>query len=556
MTRWAWWLSCGLTGLVKDGFGDYQHGMASNAYKKDGMGMGAAAVLLAFGVLLSRFMGLVRDKVVAYAFGASLESDLYFAAFVIPDFINYLLAGGYFSITLIPILSKLKQDAKIEAERFFGAVLFWTAVAATGAALLTLSLAPALVDLTAPGFSPEAKVQLVRFVRIITPAQIFFLVGACFTSLLYLRRRFVVPALAPLVYNGMIILFGVIFLKRGMEGFCWGVLAGAILGNCLLPLWAVLRLKHVTGEGFAIRPGFTHPELKRFVLIALPLMLGQSAVVLDEQFLRVFGSIIGEGAVSRLNYARRVMLVPVGVVAQAAGAASYPFLAALYAKNDRFGFDQALNTALKNTAVCIIPIAAFMIAVAPETITLLFMQGKFSPADVPAAAQALRIMLLFVGCWGVQQIICRAFYAESDTLTPALWGTAASILALPLYWFLSKSFGEFGAALAGGLVALLYTGLLLWLWRRRRGDVALWGLFRTLWRVSLLAGAAMLAAWPVGAGVDLVLNGRPLTAALVSILVSGIYFSLTYYLIGRFLLPDAAGPLLDLVQAKLKRRRQ
>jgi len=125
-----------------------------------------------------------------------------------------------------------------------------------------------------------------------------------------------VPALIPLVYNGCIIAGGLLLGSRGMEGFCWGVLVGAILGSFALPLLAAR-----TGEQGTLRyrPLFRHADLKRFILLALPLMLGQSVVVLDEQLLRVFGSLTVEGAVSWLNYARRVMLVPVGVVAQAAG---------------------------------------------------------------------------------------------------------------------------------------------------------------------------------------------------------------------------------------------
>ena len=197
--------------------------------------MGWAALVIGLSVLLSRFMGLIRDKAIAYLFGATQESDIYFAAFVIPDFINYLLAGAYFSITLIPLLSETFGRDHEDGWRLFSAVLTWVAVGSTVLTATAMILAPQLAMVAAPGLDLSARTQLIHFLRIILPAQAAFLPGACLLALLYLRKQFHVPALVPIIYNGSIILVGMLFRRHGMEGFCWGVVLGAFAGNLLLP---------------------------------------------------------------------------------------------------------------------------------------------------------------------------------------------------------------------------------------------------------------------------------------------------------------------------------
>ena len=171
--------------------------------------MGVAALILAASTLLSRFMGLIRDKVISWQFGAGGEADMYFAAFVVPDIINYLLAGGFMSITLIPLLSRRFGEDEADAWRFYSCVVTWIVVCALVLTGLGALFAPQLAHLAAPGLAEAKYERLALFMRIVLPAQVFFLVGSCLMALLYLRRQFVVPALTPLVYNGCIILAGV-----------------------------------------------------------------------------------------------------------------------------------------------------------------------------------------------------------------------------------------------------------------------------------------------------------------------------------------------------------
>jgi putative peptidoglycan lipid II flippase len=509
--------------------------------------MGAAAAILAGGILFSRLMGLVRDKVISYYFGATFESDVYFAAFVIPDFINYLLAGGYFSITLIPLLAERFERDEADGWRLFSAVFTWVVLAAlavTGAAMLA---APSLARLAGPGFPPEALARLTAFLRIILPAQVFFLAGSILTAILYLRRQFVIPALIPLVYNGAIILVGLLGIRRGMDGFCWGVLAGSLLGNFLLPLTAAMA-----GGGVRLAPRLTHPGLKVFWLLALPLMLGQSVVVLDEQFLRLFGSLAGEGAVSWLNYARRLLFVPVGVVAQAAGVASYPFLAGLAAAGEHERFDRTMKSTLTGMAVFMLPMAVWLILAAEPAVRLIFAQGRFGPADVAATALALRIMLLSAFFWGLQQVVGRSFYAVKDTLTPTIVGSLATLASLPLYWAGARSLGTAGVALASVASVTAYALAVSWLWRRRRGGGGFAGLGLEAGRALLVSGLAAMPAAAVQYGLGAVLPAS-LGGVLVLLLASGLTFAAVCLALAPRFAPELAARVRERLPGCLKR---
>lgn len=434
---------------------------------------GAAAILLAASAFLSRLMGLIRDKIISWQFGASSEADMYFAAFVVPDIINYLLAGAFMSITIIPLLAKGFKKSEQTAWEFFSCVLVWMFLASCLFTLIGEIWASWLAALIAPGFTPEQIERLTFFMRIILPGQIFFLTGACFTALLLLRRQFVVPGLAPLIYNGCIILFGIslpllpgLNATFGMTGYCIGVTLGAALGAFCLPLVVAAK------SGLQIQPRLYHPWLKYFLLTALPLMLGQTVVMLDEQFLRVFGSMLGEGGVSLLNYGRRIAQVPVSLMGQAIAAASYPFLVQLLAQNDHEKFEQTLNKALAAGLSLIIPCAMLMIVAAQPILGIIFQGGKFGATETLACTPITRLMLAATPFWILYMVLARGFYAKSDTLTPAITGTVITLICIPVYYLLAVPLGAWAIAMISGISVAVYALWLAGIWIKRSGTEA------------------------------------------------------------------------------------
>lgn len=513
--------------------------------------MGVAALIMAFSILVSRFMGLLRDKIISWQFGAGGDADIYFTAFVVPDFLNYLLAGGYVSITLIPLLSRRFEEDEEDAWRLFSTVFCWAALAIGVLSLAAWIAAPLLAPLVAPGFDAAQCGRLAYFLRIVLPAQVFFLPGACLSALLYIRRQFTVPALTPLIYNGGILLLGVgmpfLGLAKGMEGFCWGVLAGAAIGAFLLPLLAVRK------GGMRFYPALRHPMMKRFLLLALPLMVGQSVVVLDEQFVRIFGSMAGEGAVSLLNYARRIMMVPVGVVAQAAGVASFPFLASLVAKGDMQGFCGTLNQTMKNSMIVAVPVTAWMAVAAAPVLGFIFEGGSFSVRHTAEAAPLLQLMLLAVPFWMLQQVTGRAFYVMQDMWTPAVVGTAATLLAVPGYFMLVPILGAAGVAAVTTASIALYALALLAVAHRRWAKGAFAGVAGAGWRSLLLSLPGCLAMHAL-VRCEGLLPGMPaLLRELLVLALGGIAFVVLWCVCARIFLPSYLEVVLSPVMARLRR---
>ncbi len=530
--------------------------------------MGFAALIMSLSILLSRFMGLLRDKVISWQFGATGEADLYFAAFVVPDFINYLLAGGYVSITLMPLLSRCFDEDEDKAWRFFSAVFWWALLAVSTLTCIAWIWAAPLAKWVAPGFTDVQSERLTLFLRIILPAQIFFVSGACFSAILFLRKQFVVPALTPLIYNGAIIICGLavpyLGIADGMVGFCIGVSLGAGIGAFALPYYAATRKVSLAqnaatpqepmafGTGLRLYPlkreYLRHPLLRSFLFMALPLMLGQSVVMLNEQFMRIFGSMAGEGAVSLLSYARRMSQVPVGMVGQAVAVASYPFLAALAAKKDFTTFNDTLRSAMNTSTSVLIPITAWMIAAAVPCMGFIFEGGDFTAADTLASAPLLQIMMLMVPLWGIQMVLGRAFYAMGDTFTPALCGTAITLVSLPLFYYALR-WGAMGIALVSFWGVVAYIAIIMYIWKKRQGLVAFSGLGTVFLYGLFLSFLSGVVAWYTSESILRSTMSLPsIWPYLLALMGSVCMFSLCYVTLSWKICPELMRPLWHLLQ--------
>ena len=351
--------------------------------------MGMAALIVSAGVLISRILGQLREIIFASLLGATASTDEYVAAFAIPDFLNYLLAGGFLSITFIPIFARfLAEDDEEAGWEALSAIIRPIAVGIVGLVLIGWVAAPQVIELLFPRFSAEQIDNTVRFTRIVLPAQIFFVLGALFSAVQYTKGVFTIPTLAPIIYNLGIIIGGVgwaIVDEASPEGFVWGALSGALVGNFALQWWGARRV----GMRLTLGIPWRHPVLKEYLLIAFPLMIGQSIVVLDETFMRVFGQFVSEGAATELNYARRTMLVPVGVIAQAAGVAAYPFLARLFAERRIVEMRDSVDRALRWVIILSMAATGLVAAMTVPIVRALFERGEFTAASTVGTAEAL-----------------------------------------------------------------------------------------------------------------------------------------------------------------------
>ncbi len=498
--------------------------------------MGTAALIVSGGVLLSRVLGQLRDIIFAALLGASGITDQYVAAFRIPDFLNYLLAGGFLSITFIPIFSRfLAADDEEGGWRALTAIVRPIAAGIVALVALGWIATPTVIDRLYPDFTAEQLENTIRLTRIVLPAQIFFVVGALFTAVQYAKGVFTVPTLAPIIYNLGIIAGGVadavVTDSAGPEGFIWGAVVGAFVGNFALQWWGARRV------GMRWIPGtsWSDPVLREYLTIALPLMLGQSIVVLDETFMSIFGNRVGEATQTHLQYARRTMLVPVGVIAQAASVAAYPFLARLFAEGRVGEMRRSVNRTLGYVVVLSMAATALLAAMTQPVVQTLFQRNEFTAADTVATARGLFFYALAIPIWGALQILTRAFYAQRDMWTPVVVGTAATVLAVPLFFVLQASFGLEGVALASTLALGGYTSTLGVLWYRaaatRRGLAAV---TEPVMRAVPVVVAGGFAAYAAARGLTSLL-GTGWVAAFAASVIGAVAFAAVAFGVGTLL---------------------
>ena len=435
--------------------------MAHSLQKK----VGIAAVIMMGSVLLSRLVGLLREMVIAYIGGAGGEVDAYQIAFVVPEILNHILASGFLSVTFIPIFTKyLAQNREEDGWRVFSLIFIGFGGLLLLFILVAFIFTPEIIELVARGRSePAFKAIVVRMTRIIIPAQFFFFCGGLLMAVQFAKEKFLVPALAPLIYNAGIIIGGVMLGPRiGMEGFSWGVLGGAIVGNFAIQCWGARR----AGLKIYLFFDFRHPDLKQYILLTLPLMVGLTMIFSMEIFMRFFGAYLPPGGVAGLNYARTILLIPVGLFGQAVGVASYPFMARLFAENKMLQMNTLLNNSLRYLSL-VIPVSVALMVLRHEVVQILFERGRFDADATALTAHILIFLLPGAFALSAYTVVVRGYHAMQNTLFPAIFGTVAVVLSLPLYWYGLKLIGSGGIALAISLSSVFQVVLLYALWNRR-----------------------------------------------------------------------------------------
>ena len=435
--------------------------MSTSIYHK----VGVASLLMMASVFLSRAMGLFREMLIAYAAGAGASVDAYQIAFVIPEILNHIVASGFLSVTFIPIFSDyLARNEEVEGWRIFSIILAGFGAVLVFFILIAEIFAPDLIRILAPGLKDPVVIDsAVTMTRIILPAQFFFFAGGLFMAVQFAKERFFIPALAPLVYNLGIMAGGVVlgpWLK--MHGFAWGVLAGAFVGN----FWIQYVGARKAGMRLALVFDFRHPDLKKYVLLTLPLMLGLTMTFSTEIFFKFFGSYLPEGSIAGLNYGLRLMLMLVGLFGQAVGVASFPFMARLAAEGRLGEMNRLLNQTLRYLAL-VIPLCALFMVLRNEMVVVIFQRGRFDAQATALTASILPYLMIGAFAFAAQTVVVRGFYAVQNTIFPAVFGTIAVALSIPLYVYGMHAMGVRGVALAVSLAALIQITLIYAVWNRR-----------------------------------------------------------------------------------------
>jgi len=480
--------------------------------------------MLAF--VLSNLVGLVRQVLVARAFGTGLEMDAFNAAVTIPDVLFNLMAGGALASAFIPTFTAfLARDERDAAWKLASAVTNLAALALTVASALAALFAPLLVRQVLFALKPDSDPALldmtVQLLRIILIAPAIFGVSGLSMGILNAHQKFWLPALAPVVYwVGWIV--GLVFLvpSLGIYGLAWGYVLGAVL-HLAIQLPDLLRL---AGRRYSPTFGLGSPAVREVARLMAPRLLGVAAVQLNFVINAVVAAGLGPGSLSAINVARMLMTMPLFAIAQSVATAALPTFSAQVARGELGEMRASLAATLRGVLLLSVPAMLGLILLRVPVTAMLFQRGAFDATSTQMVAWALLWYTAGLIGHSVVEILSRAFYALHDTKTPVLVGTAAMGLNAVFSFLFPGVFASIGGlALANSLATALEAVALLWMMRRRLDGIDGAQIAKGFGQASLAAfGMALaLAAWMQMAGIS-----NPWITGLGGVAIGGAVYGL------------------------------
>lgn len=410
---------------------------------------------------LSRLTGVVRDIGRTTLFGRDWHTDAYVSAFSIPDLIYFLASGGALSAGFVPVFTGyLTKGEDEKAKKTFRVLMTYL-----GLLLLTLIivfefLAPQLVAFMFPGMvNDERKFTLTVFlVRILLPAQFFFVLGSLFTGALWSLRYFAEPQVQSVLYNLFILLGGILgaqlgthWLGMGIEGMAIGALTGAAVGA------GIVQARKLWLAGMDFRPCFDWRDegARQVVKLVIPVVFSLSVTQINAIILpRSFSSLLPHGAATAIEMANRIMQLPVALFGASVGIALFPTISALATKEAIEDLRRQVASGVRAVLMMTIPAAVLMAVLREPIVSLFFEYGRWRAEDTKATALALLFYSFGVPAMSCQQVLARGFYAMRDTWTPVWVGLLSFVLAFLLNaTFVHSPLQQGGLALAFSISA-------------------------------------------------------------------------------------------------------
>lgn len=470
-------------------------------------------VMIAFAA--AKLISLAQTLIIAQVFGVGSELDAYVAANRIPELIVILISGGALTHAFIPLFSSLLAQGDLDSAWKLSSNLISTIfMLALLISAVVFLLAPVLVSqLVAPGFDAVTAQNTVDMMRILLLSTIIFAVSGIFSGILNSHQHFLLPALAPIMFD-IGILAGVLFLlpRFGVHGIAIGAVLGAAL-HFSIQAPGLIRYR----MRWRFELGLRNPHLWRVIRLMLPRIGGLGVFSLNFLVMNNIASRLGVGSVSALDWGWRLMQIPQTLLGTAMGIVIFPTLAALSEMNDLNGKRGAMSGALRFILISSIPSAIGLIVLGRPLISLLE-RGAFDASASALVYSTLSMFTLGLIVHSALEVIARSFYADKDTLTPlfaALGGAAINFVAAILlsdvravdasvllnsvadwmpYAGLKREIGHVsGLALANSLGVMFEVLVLLYILRRRWQGIQADALARTLLK-TLVASLVMAAA--------------------------------------------------------------
>jgi len=493
----------------------------------------AGIVIIA--TIFCRILGLGREIVISNRFGAGIETDAFFIAFMIPNLLRSFLGEGALNSAFIPIFAEyLTNHDRKKAEYFASNVLNILILILIIVVILGIWGAPLLINIIAIGFKSNMyKYQLaINLTRIIFPYIGFVAIAALFMGILNSYDHFLVPALAPSMLNISVIVFALtLSYKYGIYSIAWGVILGGI-GQALIqaPVLARKKIKY----SFAV--DFNDPGVKKLLKLLLPAMIGLAITQINVIVDRTIASTLVDGSISALYYSNRLVQFPLGAFGIAISIAIFPTLAKQTAKNDIAEFKKSLLFGLKMLLFITIPSAVGLIVLKDSLIRLIYEHGIFSRVATNMTASALLYYSIGLFAYACVRLTTMSFYALKDTKTPVKIGIFIVFTNIALDLILVKYLAHAGLALATSVAAILNLIILLKVLRDKIGDFGLKSQLSFLVKIiisSIFLGViCILVSNYFGKVLDLNYKYNQIIQVTTSIFSGGLVYFISSYILG------------------------
>lgn len=458
--------------------------MLKKLFKSQSQTITSAAIILGAASLVSRLLGIFRDRVLAGEFGAGPELDIYYAAFRIPDLIFNLIILGTLSAGFIPVFTNYIKNQK-KAWELVNTLVNVLSFGVILVSILLAFLAPWLSKIIAPGFSASQLELTTTFTRIMFLSPVLLGISGIFGSVLQSYKRFFIYSMAPIFYNIGIIIGALYFTQHlGITGLAWGVVFGAAL-HMLIQLLAVLSL----GYRYSFKFDINHKGLHEIFTMMVPRTLGLVVAQINFLVITIIGSTLTAGSIAVFNFANNIQSFPLGIFGVSFAVAVFPTLSEL--ANKKTQFIETFSLVVRQILFFIIPASVLLIILRAQVVRIILGTGRFDWEDTVLTLNSLSFFAISLFAQGLILVLARAFYAQQDSKTPFYTGLISAFANIILSVMLMDRFGVVGLAIAFSMSTILNFVLLSLLLHYKIGKLD--GQKITVATLKILVGTFMLA---------------------------------------------------------------
>jgi putative peptidoglycan lipid II flippase len=429
--------------------------MWSKLWQKINNTVAGGAILIACFSFLSKILGLLRERLIAHNFGASEISDIYYAAFRLPDLIFNTLVLGALTSAFIPVFQKVWQKNKDEGLRLANSTLNFFLLVIGGLIIIAWIFTPQIMQLLTPGFSDWQIIKVTQLTRVMLLAVLFFVASNVIGGVLNSWKKFFSFSLAASLYNVGIIA-GIIWFYPtfGLVGLAWGVFLGAAL-HLLTQLPEVIKY----GWRYQLNLEFTKP-LKRILLLMLPRTLGLAAGQINLVVITLVASTLSAGSIAVFNLANNLQSLPISLFAVSLAIAVFPTFTQAVNNEDNATFARHFSASFRRILFLLVPLSVFILILRAQIVRIILGTGAFDWSNTYYVAQTLGFFALSIFAQGLIPLLARSFYAFEDTKTPMLISVASIAINVILSFVLAGHLGVMGLALAFSIASIINMFLL------------------------------------------------------------------------------------------------